>query len=38
VMPKLTLPSQPTAFESLRADVGGMRPHYRVGGDRGEHT
>jgi len=32
-MPKMPLPAQETAFQSLRADIGGMRLHYHVGGD-----
>ena len=32
-MPKMPVPAQETAFQSLRADIGGMRLHYHVGGD-----
>jgi len=32
-MPKMPLPAQATAFQSLRAEMGGLRLHYHVGGD-----
>ena len=32
-MPKMPLPAQATAFQSLWAEIGGLRLHYHVGGD-----